>query len=335
MRRQRIQRGLSRKVTAGAVLGVGALIAGCAGGGTVSSEADSSAPALGDAVAASAEPQLPIEVVSDGGQTITVDSLDRIVSLDGGVTEILFGLGLGDRLVGRDISTTFSEAEAIPLLTKAHDISAESVLSVQPDLVIASELIGPPEAKARIEATGVPVVTIHSVVEVGGVGDRIRKVGQIVGLDLAAAELAAGLQGELDDLSPAMDADAPRVAFLYLRGSAGVYLMAGPGSGVDSLIKSAGAVDASAELGLGNPFTPLTAEALVQAEPDVILLTTTGLESVDGMSGLMEVPGIAQTPAGKAGRIVTMEDGLLFSFGVRTPEVVESLQAAFAASTAQ
>ena len=108
--------------------------------------------------------------------------------------------------------------------------------------------------------------------------------------------------------------------------------MAGPGSGVDSLIEASGATDASAKIGLSDPFTPLTSEALVKAQPDVILVTTTGLESVDGVAGLMQIPGVAQTPAGQSGRVVTMEDGLLFSFGVRTPEVVESLKAAFAES---
>lgn len=322
-----------RLILVGAALGVSSLIVGCGGGSALVSQTEDPAPALGDDVATSIEPELPQEIVSDGGQKITVESLDRIVSLDGGVTEILFALGLGDRLVGRDISTTFAEAEKIPLLSKGHDISAESVLSVRPDLVIASELSGPPEAKARIEATGIPVVTMDPVVDVEGVGERVRTVGELLGVEPVADELAAGLDAELDEVAnDPPSAGAPRVAFLYVRGSAGVYLMAGPGSGVDSLIESAGAIDASAQLGLSNPFTPLTSEALVQARPDVILVTTTGLESVDGVAGLMEIPGVAQTPAGRSGRIVTMEDGLLFSFGVRTPEVVESLQAAFAES---
>ena len=325
--------GLRRPTLVGIVLGAALLVAACGDGGVTLGQNKESTPGLGDDVAAAIEPELPLQVVSDNGESVTVDSLDRIVSLDGGVTEILFALGMGDRLVGRDISTTFAEAEKIPLLTKAHDISAESVLSVRPDLVIASELIGPPEAKASIEAAGVPVVTMNPVVAVDGVGDRIRAVGELAGVAPAAEELAAGLDEELDEVAAApAGAEAPLVAFLYVRGSAGVYLMAGPGSGVDSLIEASGATDASAKIGLSDPFTPLTSEALVKAQPDVILVTTTGLESVDGVAGLMQIPGVAQTPAGRSGRVVTMEDGLLFSFGVRTPEVVESLKAAFAES---
>ena len=333
MSRRANRSGLRRPTLVGIVLGAALLVAACGDGGVTLGQNKKSTPGLGDDVAAAIEPELPFQVVSDNGESVTVDSLDRIVSLDGGVTEILFALGMGDRLVGRDISTTFAEAEKIPLLTKAHDISAESVLSVRPDLVIASELIGPPEAKASIEAAGVPVVTMNPVVAVDGVGDRIRAVGELAGVAPAAEELAAGLDEELDEVAAApAGAEAPLVAFLYVRGSAGVYLMAGPGSGVDSLIEASGATGASAKIGLSDPFTPLTSEALVKAQPDVILVTTTGLESVDGVAGLMQIPGVAQTPAGRSGRVVTMEDGLLFSFGVRTPEVVGSLKAAFAES---
>jgi iron complex transport system substrate-binding protein len=78
-------------------------------------------------------------------------------------------------------------------------------------------------------------------------------------------------------------------------------------------------------MGLDRPFTPLTSEALVAAEPDVILMTSTGLESVGGIDGLVEVPGIAQTPAGRSRRVITEEDGLLYAFGARTPAALRGL----------
>ena len=62
---------------------------------------------------------------------------------------------------------------------------------------------------------------------------------------------------------------------------------------------------------------------MAEAAPDVILMTTTGLDSVGGLSGLVEIPGIAQTPAGREGRVVTVEDGLLYSFGGRTARALE------------
>jgi iron complex transport system substrate-binding protein len=104
-----------------------------------------------------------------------------------------------------------------------------------------------------------------------------------------------------------------------------VYLIGGPGAGTDSIIEAVGAVDAGTAMGLDKSFTPITSEALVEAAPDVLLLTTTGLDSVGGLDGLAEIPGIAQTPAGRNRRVVTLEDGLLFSFGSRTPEALRSI----------
>jgi len=135
--------------------------------------------------------------------------------------------------------------------------------------------------------------------------------------DEAAAEIEA-VSATVPD-----DADPPRIAFLYMRGQAGVYLIAGPGSGADEMIEAAGGTDAGTAIGLDRPFTPITSEALTEAAPDVILMTTTGLDSVGGIDGLVEIPGIAQTPAGRDRRIVTVEDGLLYSFGGRTARALE------------
>jgi iron complex transport system substrate-binding protein len=120
-------------------------------------------------------------------------------------------------------------------------------------------------------------------------------------------------------------ADAPTVAFVYLRGTASVYLIGGPDCGPDALITAAGGVDAGTKTGLAQPFTTFTPEALVKSQPDILLVTTTGLESVDGIDGLLGLAGVMQTPAGANRRIVTIEDGLLFSFGPRTPGLISSL----------
>lgn len=117
----------------------------------------------------------------------------------------------------------------------------------------------------------------------------------------------------------------PKVAFLYMRGTAAVYLIGGKGSGADSLIAAAGAEDAGTASGLTKPFTPITSEALIKARPDVILMMTKGLESVGGVDGLQDIPGIRETPAGMDRRVVDLEDGVLLGFGPRTPLVIDIL----------
>ncbi|HEY8340166.1 MAG TPA: ABC transporter substrate-binding protein, partial [Egibacteraceae bacterium] len=157
------------------------------------------------------------------------------------------------------------------------------------------------------------------------VAPRIRAVAAALGVADAGEELVGRTEAEIAAARQReWDGEPPTVAFLYLRGNAGVYLLGGDGSGADSLIEAVGAVDAGSQLGLG-PFTPVTTEALVAAAPDVILVMTKGLESVGGVDGLVEIPGIAQTPAGRQRRVVAIEDGLLLGFGPRTATTLRLL----------
>lgn len=258
----------------------------------------------------------------------------RIVSLEGHLTEVVVALGLGDQLVGRDESSTDPAVADRPVVTRGHDVSAESVLSLDPTVVLADEESGPAGALDQIRGAGVRVEVLDRPTTVEEVVPRIAAIAGTLGVDDAGDLLARRVE---EDLAAALDLDLsedarPTVAFLYLRGTAGVYLLGGPGAGTDSMIVAAGGRDAGTELGLDRAFTPLTAEALVGASPDVILTTSTGLESVGGVDGLLRLSGVAQTPAGQSGRVVTMEDGLLFSFGPRTPGAVLALAEAIAAT---
>jgi iron complex transport system substrate-binding protein len=267
-----------------------------------------------------------VTVESADGRTVTVDDVSRILPLWGNISEIVFGLGLGDNVVGRDVSATFDEASDLPMVTRAHDVSAESVLSLRPSVVLASDQTGPAEALDHIRDVGIPVVVFEEPVGVDDIVPRIHAVAQALGVEAAGDRLAASVEAELEAVRDEVPSgNETSVAFLYMRGQAGVYLIAGPGSGADSMIEAAGALDAGTQMGLDRPFTPLTSEALVKAAPDVILMTTTGLESVGGLDGLLEIPGIKQTPAGRDARIVTIEDGLLYSFGPRTPRTIAEL----------
>ncbi|MGB3410432.1 MAG: ABC transporter substrate-binding protein [Microthrixaceae bacterium] len=279
------------------------------------------------------EPRLPVTFQSADGTTAEVTDVSRIVVLRGAIAEVVYSLGLGDNVVGRDVSTTFAEAEGVPLVTHGHDMSAESVMSLKPSVVLADTDSGPPEAINQLRSIGVPVVTFDPVTSVEAIHGHMTEVASALGLATEGAALAERTMKSIADVADRVPSSGehPHVAFLYLRGTAGVYLLGGPGSGADSMIAAAGGIDVGTEMGLTKPFTPLTSEALVLAAPDVLLLTTTGLESVGGIEGLLATPGIAQTPAGAARRIVTLEDGLLFSFGTRTPAVVADLATKFAA----
>ncbi|TXS58169.1 ABC transporter substrate-binding protein [Streptomyces sp. t39] len=309
--------------------------AGCgAGGGGGTSAAPSgqrSGAASADRVEPLADrpvPRLPVTVASADGTEVTVTSTDRIVPLTGSLSEIVFTLGLGDRVVARDITATFEQAAALPVVTRGHDVSAESVLSLKPTLVIADTSTGPAESVGQIRDAGIPLVVVRPARNLEDVGRRIGEVAAALGVDGAGEELkrrTADRVAAVRESIPAREGPALRVAFLYVRGSAAVYLLGGAESGAASLLEAAGAVDAGKESGLTKDFTPLTSEALVKAAPDAILVMTKGLESVDGVEGLVKLPGVAQTPAGMDRRIVSVDDGVLLNYGPRTDEVLDTL----------
>ncbi|MFI8169084.1 hemin ABC transporter substrate-binding protein [Streptomyces sp. NPDC085931] len=273
------------------------------------------------------EPRLPVTVRSADGARVTVGRAARIVPLSGSLSEIVFTLGLGDRVAARDITTTFAQAARLPLVTRGHDVSAEGVLSLRPDLVLAETTTGPREAMDQIRAAGVPVLVVAPATGLDDVGARIRAVADALGVPDAGERLVRRSEQRIAAVRESVPAERPRprVAFLYLRGSASVYLIGGAESGATSLIEAAGGVDAGADSGLEKDFTALTSEALVKAAPDAILVMSEGLASVGGVDGLVKIPGVAQTPAGADRRIVAVEDGVLLTYGPRTDQVLGSV----------
>ncbi|MFE6972625.1 hemin ABC transporter substrate-binding protein [Streptomyces sp. NPDC057682] len=312
------------------------VLAGCGGAGASSARtagAGASASAAADRVEpldATPEPRLPVTVDSADGKRTTVASADRIVPLTGGLSEIVFTLGLGGRVVARDVTATFEQAAKLPVVTRAHDVSAESVLSLRPTVVLAETTTGPAEAIGQIRDAGIPLVVIDPAKDLSDVGSRITAVAAALGVPDAGTALERRTRDRIDAVrdtvpAPADGAAKPRVAFLYLRGSASIYLLGGRESGASSLLEAAGAVDAGKASGLRKDFTAITSEALAKAAPDAILVMTKGLESVGGTDGLVKIPGVAETPAGMDRRIVSVDDGVLLNYGPRTDRVLREL----------
>ncbi|MFB8380696.1 heme/hemin ABC transporter substrate-binding protein [Streptomyces rubiginosohelvolus] len=315
------------------------LLTGC-GGGSDAAPKSASAKSSADAdrvepLAGAPAPKLPVTVDSADGKRVTIDSTDRIVPLTGSLSEIVFTLGFGKQVVARDITATFEQAEKLPVVTRAHDVSAESVLSLKPTIVLADTTTGPSEAIDQIRDAGIPLLVVEPAKGLDDVGRRIDTVAEALGVPSAGTELKERTEKRIADVQKSIpehtDGKKPRVAFLYLRGSASVYLLGGAESGASSLLEAAGAVDAGKESGLDKDFTAITSEALAKAAPDAILLMTKGFESVGGMDGLVKIPGIAETPAGMDRRVVTVDDGVLLNYGPRTDrvltEIVEQLYA--------
>ncbi|MFZ9806785.1 MAG: heme/hemin ABC transporter substrate-binding protein [Ilumatobacteraceae bacterium] len=273
---------------------------------------------------------LPSTVTSADDVEVTVTDSSRIIVLNEAIAEIVISLGFADKIIGRDATTTLAALESIPKVSSGHDISAESVLELKPTLVIGDTRSGPPEAIQQLRGAGVPIVLAPEVWKLSDIAPRIKLIADALGADTFGTKLLDATQNDIDQALNTLDSStaSPRVAFIYVRGTASVFLLGGKESGADEMIRSAGGIDVGTDLKLA-AFTPLTSEAIVNANPEIIVVTTRGLASVGGIDGLLDLPGIAQTPAAKTRSVVSIDDDLLFSFGPRTGELIIRLAQAF------
>ena len=262
----------------------------------------------------------PVEALSDV----------RIVALANGAAELISAMGYRDNLVGRDIASSTIELKDIPVVTSGHQVIPETIIALQPTLVIVDDATGPSIAITKLEDAGIQVKNISQSWNLADLLVKIKQLGAALGAPQSATLLQSVLSESVSGtLAANSSADKQlKVAFLYLRGTSSIYLVGGQGSGGDYLINATGAIDIGAKQ-LTKPFTPLTAETMAQLNPDLILVMIAGLESVGGVSGLVELPGIAQTNAGKNRQVVAVDDSLLLSFGPRTPSLIEKMAAAF------
>jgi iron complex transport system substrate-binding protein len=264
-----------------------------------------------------------VRSISLTGQTAF--SAQRVVVLANGVAEIIQALNGQSIMVGRDISSTEDSLSDIPIVTSGHQVLPEKIIALKPDLVIVDASTGPKAAIESIKAAGITVTETPESWSLEDLPIKVRAVGRAVGAVQQAEQLVQELN---QSLKVSTLKNSPRVAFLYLRGTSSIYLIGGAGSGADSLFKAIGAIDVGAQA-LDRPFNTLTAESLAALNPDVIVVMSKGLESVGGVEGLLKLPGVAQTNAGKNSAIIDVDDSLLLSFGPRTPSLIEALAVAF------
>ncbi|MDO5705930.1 MAG: ABC transporter substrate-binding protein [Paracoccus sp. (in: a-proteobacteria)] len=243
----------------------------------------------------------------------------RIVSIGGAVTEIVFALGQQDRLVARDSTSQWPEAAAaLPDVGYMRRLSPEGVLAMRPDLILAEEGAGPPEAVALLKSAGVPVQTIPAGESAEAVTAKVQAVATALGAD--AAPVLVPLRADLDRAADAAAATAatPRRVLFVLGLQGGRILASGTGTAADEMIRLAGAHNAVTGF---SGYKPLTDEAIIAAAPDVIVVMDRGDGSTDPAAQrteIMAMPAIATTPAARKGRLIRMNGLYLLGFGPRT-----------------
>ncbi|WP_109313890.1 hemin ABC transporter substrate-binding protein [Ruegeria sp. AU67] len=253
---------------------------------------------------------------------------NRIIAIGSSVTEIVYALGQQDRLVGRDRTSTYPvDVLDLPDVGYIRALSPEGVLSVKPDLIVALEGSGPPEAVEVLREAGVPFVSISEDYSRDGVVEKIRAVGAALGVEEAAEELANQTGAKIDGAhSNAVDASVggtPRVLFV-LSAQDNRIMVGGADTQADSIIRLAGGVNAAGNV---SGFKPMTPEAIATTAPDVILMMDRQGNHITANEDLFAMPAIKLTPAGQRKRLIRMQGAYLLGFGPRTAEAIADLSA--------
>ncbi|MEG0922177.1 MAG: ABC transporter substrate-binding protein [Comamonas sp.] len=250
----------------------------------------------------------------------------RLITLSGALTEIVYQLGAQSLLVGSDTTSNYPDAaNHMPKVGYVRQLAAEGVLSLKPDTVIGTTEAGPPVVLQQVAQAGVVIALVQSDHTWDEVLRKIALVGQATGKQAQATQLAQSLQAQWDATQAQVRAAvaagrAPRA--LFVLSHSGSPQVAGQGTAGDALLRLGGA--SNVMHGFGG-YRPLTAEAMAQAAPQVIVTTTQGIEAVGGEAKFWARPELALTPAYKTKALIAVEASQLLGFGPRLPLAVQTL----------
>ena len=254
------------------------------------------------------------------GQWALADDSLRVVSVGGALTEIIYALGHESLLVGVDTTSRWPvEAEALPKVGYQRTLAAEGLLSLAPDLIIATAEAGPAPVLQQVTGAGVRLEQFAEEHSVDAVIQRVVRIGELLGNAEGAEQLASRIRADVETAKAAIPqgVEKPRVAFMLNRAVSP--MMAGSGTAAEEMLALAGAINPFADM---QGYKSVSAEAMSSAAPDVILYTANGNDDLD-IEALL--PGHAATEPGQTVRWLAV-DGLRFlGFGPRIGEALADL----------
>lgn len=261
------------------------------------------------------------------GATEPLADPSRIVTIGGSVTEIVYALGAGDDIVGRDTTSAYPpEAAAKPDIGYMRQLSPEGVLSIDPSAIITIEGAGPPQTMDVLKQAEVEMAVVPEDYSRDGILAKVEMVGALIGKEAEAEALATDIKARLDPLlaaNEARPADERKSALFILSLNGGKAMASGTGTAANGMIEAAGLENA---IGDFPGYKALSDEAIIEAAPDVIILMdeTAGSRAPTN-NDIAANPALSLTPAGEAMAIYRIDPVGMLNFGPRFAENLAAL----------
>jgi heme transport system substrate-binding protein len=265
-------------------------------------------------------------ITDAAGRKVEIKDTSRIVSIGGAVTEILYALGVGDRVIAVDQTSTFPPAATLkPNVGYMRTLSPEGVLKVSPSLILAIEGSGPADAIEILEHASVPFVVVPEAKDAEGVAKKIRFIADAAGVPLEGEKVAQAVLGDFAALSKSLASvkERRKAAFILAMGN-GSPIVGGAGTSADALFKLASIDNALAAV---KDYKPANDEAMIEAAPDAVVVMSDRNHSMNADT-LFAMPAFANSPAAKTKTLVGLPGLYLLGFGPRTAHAARDIAAA-------
>jgi iron complex transport system substrate-binding protein len=263
-------------------------------------------------------------ITDASGRKIEIADVSRIVTVGGAVTEIVYALGFGERVVAADITSNYpGEVKGKPSVGYMRALSPEGVLALAPRIVLAIEGSGPPDAIEVLSRASVPLVIVPEGHDEASALKKIRFIAQALGVPGKGEAIAKQVAEDFAALSiMRAKIGARRSAVFVLAVGNGTPTVAGDRTSADGVFELAGVDNAIKGM---SGFKPATPEATLAAAPQAVI---TMVERNHGLGPdvLFALPAFAGTPAAREKRLVSIPSYFL-TFGPRTAHAAQKLAA--------
>lgn len=251
------------------------------------------------------------------------DKTQRIISIGGNVTEIVYALGLGESVVAVDSTSTYPEAASVlPKVGYMRTLSVEGVMSLKPTLLILSSEAGPANVIEQLKSTHLPMLILPKGYTIENIHQSIEKIGAVTGKESEAQQLNAKLKLEWETAQASLKGK-PVLKALFVMNHTGGLTVAGRDTAADAVLQSAGLSNIAHDAFTG--YKALDAESLLVNAPDVIVTSSESLESIGGVDSLLSKSGLAQTNAAKNKHVIALPAMYLIGFGPRFGQALSEL----------